>query len=318
MAPKSLANSRQTDICSGRFLCPRRRERIRLQQSNFSGIIEKKTTLLVVICGQCAIVIGSGGTQGTQGTQGREERCSARRQWCSEVRRLDRAADLRGKDRHLREALAAGAGCSARLARQATDHRVSGGGRCCAGVPRRFPSRLGRGGGGAGSALAGTPEAGFFSRPTCPAGCPTTWTRRRLAPSSIAACRGTHPRPGAALAFAELSGDHGRTLAPGRGTGGDGAGPVAMARHPPPLRPLRRCERSGAGGMAAPLRDLGAGHFPRTDPVVIMLIHPRRQGSGGPLSRLARGGCIPLLAGFVEPARPWRMPCAREVLEEAG
>ncbi|MQX34909.1 NAD(+) diphosphatase [Roseospira navarrensis] len=65
----------------------------------------------------------------------------------------------------------------------------------------------------------------------------------------------------------------------------------------------------------------GAGHFPRTDPAVIMLVHHGR----GPDARclLARGARLPprmvsTLAGFVEPGESLEEAVRREVHEETG
>ena len=65
----------------------------------------------------------------------------------------------------------------------------------------------------------------------------------------------------------------------------------------------------------------GAQHFPRTDPVTIMLVE-RDNGDGGELM-LGRGKGWPdrsysALAGFVEPGESIEEGVAREVLEESG
>jgi len=61
----------------------------------------------------------------------------------------------------------------------------------------------------------------------------------------------------------------------------------------------------------------GAHHFPRTDPVVIMLI---TKGNRVLLGRNAvwPEGMYSLLAGFVEPGETVEAAVRREVLEEAG
>lgn len=63
----------------------------------------------------------------------------------------------------------------------------------------------------------------------------------------------------------------------------------------------------------------GATHFPRTDPVVIMLVHSADdrecllgRSTGYP------GGLVSALAGFVEPAESLEEAVARELKEEAG
>ncbi|MBD58599.1 MAG: NAD(+) diphosphatase [Citromicrobium sp.] len=65
----------------------------------------------------------------------------------------------------------------------------------------------------------------------------------------------------------------------------------------------------------------GAQHFPRTDPVSIMLIEMHRAGE--PQVLLGRGlgwpeGAFSALAGFVEPGETIEEGVAREVLEEVG
>ncbi len=71
------------------------------------------------------------------------------------------------------------------------------------------------------------------------------------------------------------------------------------------------------GGWKRVCPNCGAQHFPRTDPVVIML--PVR----GELCLLGRQavwppGMFSALAGFVEPGESLEEACAREVREEAG
>jgi NAD+ diphosphatase len=63
--------------------------------------------------------------------------------------------------------------------------------------------------------------------------------------------------------------------------------------------------------------DCGAQHHPRTDPVVIMLVH---DGERALLGRQATwpAGRYSALAGFVEPGESLEEAVAREVLEEAG
>ena len=61
----------------------------------------------------------------------------------------------------------------------------------------------------------------------------------------------------------------------------------------------------------------GAHHFPRTDPVVIMLI---TRGNNVLMGRSPGWpeGMYSLLAGFVEPGEPIEAAVRREVFEEAG
>lgn len=85
----------------------------------------------------------------------------------------------------------------------------------------------------------------------------------------------------------------------------------------------RFCARCGAaseitqGGWQRTCGDCGAHHFPRTDPVVIMLIthgHSVLMGRspGWP------SGMYSLLAGFIEPGETLEAAVRREVMEEAG
>ncbi len=64
-------------------------------------------------------------------------------------------------------------------------------------------------------------------------------------------------------------------------------------------------------------RACGAEHFPRTDPVVIMLVH---RGDRCLLGRQAAwpAGMFSALAGFVEPGESFEEACAREIREEAS
>ncbi|MBO9505505.1 NAD(+) diphosphatase [Qipengyuania flava] len=71
------------------------------------------------------------------------------------------------------------------------------------------------------------------------------------------------------------------------------------------------------GGWQRDCSNCGASHFPRTDPVTIMLVeHEGRlmlgRGLGWPEGRFSA------LAGFVEPGESIEEGVAREVLEEAG
>jgi NAD+ diphosphatase len=83
------------------------------------------------------------------------------------------------------------------------------------------------------------------------------------------------------------------------------------------------CARCGApsqvamAGWQRNCGSCGAPHFPRTDPVVIMLI---LRGNSVLLGRNAAWpeGMYSLLAGFVEPGEPIEAAVRREVFEEAG
>jgi NAD+ diphosphatase len=75
--------------------------------------------------------------------------------------------------------------------------------------------------------------------------------------------------------------------------------------------------KSGEGGYQRACPDCSAQHFPRTDPVVIMLV------ARGDACLLGRQAAWPprmfsALAGFVEPGETLEEAVRREVLEEAG
>ncbi len=83
------------------------------------------------------------------------------------------------------------------------------------------------------------------------------------------------------------------------------------------------CARCGArtrpakAGWQRDCPDCGASHFPRTDPVVIMLV---THGDAVLLGRSSfwPEGMYSLLAGFVEPGETLEAAVCREVLEETG
>lgn len=85
----------------------------------------------------------------------------------------------------------------------------------------------------------------------------------------------------------------------------------------------RFCAKCGAasesamGGWQRTCHSCGAHHFPRTDPVVIMLI---THGSSVLMGRSPGwpAGMYSLLAGFVEPGETLEAAVRREVMEEAG
>ena len=79
--------------------------------------------------------------------------------------------------------------------------------------------------------------------------------------------------------------------------------------------------RIAKGGWQRSCTQCGADHFPRTDPVTIMLVEHVRDGERKLL--LGRGlgwpeGRFSALAGFVEPGETIEEGVAREVLEEVG
>ncbi|QBX37311.1 NAD(+) diphosphatase [Brevundimonas sp. S30B] len=82
-----------------------------------------------------------------------------------------------------------------------------------------------------------------------------------------------------------------------------------------------KATRDACGGWKRVCPACGAEHFPRVDPVVIMLaIH---HGPNGPRCLLGRqaawpAGRMSALAGFLEPGETIEEACAREIKEEAG
>jgi NAD+ diphosphatase len=83
------------------------------------------------------------------------------------------------------------------------------------------------------------------------------------------------------------------------------------------LRQLRRADPAGKAGYSRQCDNCGAEHFPRVDPVVIMLAE--KDG----LALVGRGprfpaGFFSALAGFVEPGESLEEAVARELHEEAG
>ncbi len=88
------------------------------------------------------------------------------------------------------------------------------------------------------------------------------------------------------------------------------------ARH----RFCSRCGRPTAlakGGWQRDCADCGAQHFPRVDPVAIMLVECERQVLLGRQSRFPPHS-FSALAGFVEPGETIEEAVVREVFEEAG
>jgi NAD+ diphosphatase len=110
-------------------------------------------------------------------------------------------------------------------------------------------------------------------------------------------------------------------------------GGLVARKHLPPLAQAksllrwhagqRRCSNCGAptrimhAGWRRDCTDCGAEHFPRTDPVVIMLAIDGERCLLGRQSRFAKGmwSC---LAGFIEPGETIEDAVRREILEEAG
>jgi NAD+ diphosphatase len=80
--------------------------------------------------------------------------------------------------------------------------------------------------------------------------------------------------------------------------------------------------QSAEGGWKRECKACGAEHFPRVDPVAIMLpVHPHPEhGPRCCLGRQARfpRGMYSALAGFIEPGESLEEACARELQEEAG
>jgi len=73
------------------------------------------------------------------------------------------------------------------------------------------------------------------------------------------------------------------------------------------------------GGHVRRCADCGAEHFPRTDPVAIMLITDgERCLLGQSAGRLARTGMYSALAGFIDQGESIEEAVRREVMEEAG
>ncbi len=98
---------------------------------------------------------------------------------------------------------------------------------------------------------------------------------------------------------------------------GAGRSPHRMARQPSFLRTLRHQNRNARGGAKRQCPNCGAEHFPRTDPVAIML--PVR----GEKCILARGphfapGSYSSLAGFIEHGETIEAAVRRESFEEMG
>jgi NAD+ diphosphatase len=96
-----------------------------------------------------------------------------------------------------------------------------------------------------------------------------------------------------------------------------GALPARLARAASLLCPVRSADRDDLRRLEAELSGLPASHFPRTDPVVIMLA---TRGERALLGRNRRrpGARFSCLAGFVEPGETPEEAVRREVREEAG
>jgi NAD+ diphosphatase len=120
-----------------------------------------------------------------------------------------------------------------------------------------------------------------------------------------------------AIAFADLRASMAALAAPEAGIAATAKGILGWhATH-------RFCANCGAasevadGGWRRACPACGASHFPRTDPVVIMLI---LEGNSVLLGRSAAWpeGMYSLLAGFMEPGESIEAAVRREVLEETG
>ena len=96
-----------------------------------------------------------------------------------------------------------------------------------------------------------------------------------------------------------------------------GALPARLARPTSLLRPVRIADRMASAGWKRRCPECRASHFPRTDPVVIMLAI---RGERALLGRNRRrpGARFSCLAGFVEPGETPEEAVRREVREEAG
>lgn len=76
---------------------------------------------------------------------------------------------------------------------------------------------------------------------------------------------------------------------------------------------------SGRGGQVRKCGDCGSEHFPRTDPVAIMLVHHEdRCLLGQSRGRLSRTGMYSALAGFIDQGESIEEAVRREVREESG
>ena len=73
-----------------------------------------------------------------------------------------------------------------------------------------------------------------------------------------------------------------------------------------------------AGGYKRHCPNCGAEHFPRTDPVAIMLRHTRRATACSAAAAHFAPGMYSALAGFIEPGETIEDAVRRETLEEAG
>ena len=92
-----------------------------------------------------------------------------------------------------------------------------------------------------------------------------------------------------------------------------------LARAAPLLRPLRPADRARQGRLAARLRRrCGAQHFPRVDPVAIMLVEYDGQPPARPPGALPAAAATRRSPASSSRARRSRKRCAREVFEEAG
>ena len=92
-----------------------------------------------------------------------------------------------------------------------------------------------------------------------------------------------------------------------------------LAPPPPLLRELRRADGDAARpATCASARAAARIHHPRTDPVVITLVHDGDRVAARAASRRGRRGRYSALAGFVEPGESLEEAVAREIGEEAA
>lgn len=137
------------------------------------------------------------------------------------------------------------------------------------------------------------------------------------APEPAAATFGLDPGPGAGVEFQGL-----RTAAPNLPAGeaaiaAQARGLVGWHERHPFCAACGAATRPRNGGASRACAACGAEHFPRTDPVVIVVV---ARGGRALLGRSGRfpGNLYSALAGFMEPGESVEEAVRREVAEEAG